>query len=215
MPRVKEREPDFAGHGGDPGKDKVLSMKKITIGAWALMVLAAAMVILIVMVAIIAAHVFAAEAMTKELIQTHAQEAIIAAQSEENDEAEPFILAEENGAEIGDFVAEPVDASVGWTQESLGEYKITHYCPCEKCCGAYANGITASGAPCQEGVTIACDVLPIGTRVNIGGQIYTVQDRFGDFDGEKKIDIYVDDHDRALVLGTYRTEVLEVIFEEV
>lgn len=189
-------------------------MKKITIGAWALMMLAAAVVILIVMVAILASHVFAAEAMTKELIQTHAQEAIIAAQASEPDVIDEVIAEPESEPEIADFVNEPTDISVGWTQESLGDFRITYYCPCEKCCGAYANGITASGAPCVEGVTCACDCLPIGTRVNVDGAIYTVQDRFGSFDGSHRIDIYVDSHERALALGTHTSEVFEVIFEE-
>ena len=34
---------------------------------------------------------------------------------------------------------------------------VTAYCPCEKCCGAHANGYTATGAIATQGVTIAAD----------------------------------------------------------
>lgn len=86
-------------------------------------------------------------------------------------------------------------------------YTITAYCPCKKCCGK-SDGITASGAKAVEGVTIAADtsVLPFGTKVEIDGNIYTVQDRGGAVKG-KKIDIYFDNHEKALQYGKQVKEV--------
>ena len=55
-------------------------------------------------------------------------------------------------------------------------------------CGK-TDGITASGNKAVEGETIAADDLPLGTKVEIEGHIYTVHDRFGG--GYKgRIDIY-------------------------
>ena len=45
-------------------------------------------------------------------------------------------------------------------------------------CGK-ADGITASGIKAVEGVTVAADHLPFGTKIEIDGHVYTVHDRFG------------------------------------
>jgi 3D (Asp-Asp-Asp) domain-containing protein len=51
--------------------------------------------------------------------------------------------------------------------------EVTGYCPCEKCCGPNAVGITASGKPVSyhDGIFAAADpaVLPYGTRVSVPG----------------------------------------------
>lgn len=80
-------------------------------------------------------------------------------------------------------------------------YTLTAYCPCKKCCGK-TDGITASGAKAIQGVTIAADtsVLPFGTKVEIDGKVYTVQDRGGAIKGNR-IDIYFDSHEEALKFG--------------
>lgn len=189
-----------------------MKRKHITIAATCLGI--ACIACLAVSTATLSARVSALELEQRQMAREHAREAIIAAQASEPDVIDEVIVEAENEPQNGDFVNTPTDISVGWTQESLGDFRITYYCPCEKCCGEYANGITASGAPCVEGVTCACDCLPIGTRVNVDGAIYTVEDRFGSFDGSHRIDIYVDSHERALALGTHTSEVFEIIFEE-
>ena len=101
---------------------------------------------------------------------------------------------------------------------SMGEYLITAYCPCEKCCGEYGayrpvddygNQIvyTASGAEAMQGVTIAADSdIPFGTTLYIDGYPYIVQDRGGAIKGNR-IDIYFDRHQDALNYGVQVKEV--------
>lgn len=102
---------------------------------------------------------------------------------------------------------------------SLGEFKITAYCPCEKCCGYWAtvrpadeNGepivYTASGKIAVQGVTVAADtsILPFGTVLVIGGHEYTVQDRGGMVKGNH-VDIYFDSHEAAKEWGTQYMEI--------
>lgn len=97
---------------------------------------------------------------------------------------------------------------------SLGEFLITHYCPCSTCCGSWANnrpnGIvyTASGAVAEAGKTIAVDpdVIPYGTEVIIDGHTYTAQDCGGAIQGNR-IDVYCNSHQEALQLGVKYAEV--------
>lgn len=92
-------------------------------------------------------------------------------------------------------------------KQSLGTFRITHYCSCYYCCGGWGNA-TASGAYPTVGRTIAVDtrVIPFGTRVIINGNVYVAEDTGGAIKGNK-IDIYVSDHSTALRLGVYYTEV--------
>ena len=87
------------------------------------------------------------------------------------------------------------------TASANGEtYKITAYCSCSKCCGK-ATGRTASGTQATAGRTVAAPSrFAFGTKLNIGGQIYTVEDRGGAIKGNK-IDIYVNSHSAALQWG--------------
>ena len=79
-------------------------------------------------------------------------------------------------------------------------YKITAYCPCAKCCGK-TNGMTASGTKATAGRTVAASSkFAFGTKLNIGGHVYTVEDRGGAVNGNK-IDIFVNTHAEALQWG--------------
>ena len=86
------------------------------------------------------------------------------------------------------------------TQEQA--FTVTAYCPCEKCCGAYANGYTATGEKATQGVMIAADpdVLPMGTEIELDGHTYTVQDTGGAIKGNR-LDLYFDNHEDALRWG--------------
>ncbi len=109
----------------------------------------------------------------------------------------------------GIVLDEPVSEEPEVQQTSLGEYKLTAYCACEKCCGK-TDGITASGVRAKEGVTVAADtsVLPFGTKIFIDGHEYTVQDRGGAIKGNK-IDVYFDHHQEALEFGVQYKEIFK------
>ena len=79
-------------------------------------------------------------------------------------------------------------------------YKVTAYCPCSKCCGK-STGRTASGTKATPGRTVAASSkFAFGTKLNIGGHVYTVEDRGGAVNGNK-IDIFVSSHSKALAWG--------------
>lgn len=79
-------------------------------------------------------------------------------------------------------------------------YKITAYCSCAKCCGK-ATGRTAMGTKATAGRTVAASgKFAFGTKLNINGHVYTVEDRGGAIKGNK-IDIFVNSHAEALAWG--------------
>ena len=95
--------------------------------------------------------------------------------------------------------------------QDLGNFRITAYCSCEKCCGKWAenrpNGkvIGAAGVELKAGVSVA-STLPFGTSIEIEGLgEYIVQDRTAKWVvnkyGENIVDIYFDDHEAAKNFG--------------
>ena len=79
-------------------------------------------------------------------------------------------------------------------------FKVTAYCSCAKCCGK-ATGRTAMGTKATAGRTVAASgKFAFGTKLNINGHVYTVEDRGGAINGNK-IDIYVNSHAEALAWG--------------
>ena len=104
-------------------------------------------------------------------------------------------------------------------KESLGEFKLTAYCSCEKCCGKWAlnrpkdeNGkdivYGSTGAILVAGTSIAVDpsVIPYGSQVEINGHTYIAQDTGGAIKGNR-IDVYFDSHQDALNFGVQYAEV--------
>lgn len=97
---------------------------------------------------------------------------------------------------------------------SLGEFKLTAYCSCPICCGEWAynrpDGIVygSTGEALTEGYSIAVDpnVIPYGTEVIINGHTYKAQDCGGAIKGNR-IDVYFEDHNRALNFGVQYSEV--------
>ena len=89
----------------------------------------------------------------------------------------------------------------------LGEYTLTAYCACSRCCGVWANGYTATGTWATEGRTIAVDpkVIPYGSRVLLiwpdGTQReYIAEDCGGGVNGNH-IDVFFNDHQAARYFG--------------
>lgn len=79
-------------------------------------------------------------------------------------------------------------------------FKVTAYCSCALCCGK-TNGITASGTHATAGRTVATSSqFAFGTKLNIGGSTYVVEDRGGAIQGNR-IDIYMNSHAEALAWG--------------
>ena len=83
----------------------------------------------------------------------------------------------------------------------LGDWMITAYCPCAACCGPWATGCTSSGAPAVSNHTVACNILPAGSRILIDDVIYTVEDTGWSPYGDEWIDIFFDTHEEALQYG--------------
>ena len=95
----------------------------------------------------------------------------------------------------------------------VGTFIITAYCPCEKCCGRWADGITSTGTTATQGRTIAVDprVIPYGTVLyfeghgdNFGG--YIAEDCGGSIKGNR-IDLYFNSHEEALKWGVQTRDV--------
>lgn len=126
---------------------------------------------------------------------------------------QPFVLEKEPIAidivihSNGDLevISEPTEADV---KASLGEFTVTGYCSCEKCCGDFADGITATGTVATEGRTVAADpnVLPYGTEIEIDGRKYVVEDCGSAIKGNQ-LDLYFDSHEAALQWGVQTKEV--------
>ena len=91
---------------------------------------------------------------------------------------------------------------------SLGEFKVTAYCPCEKCCGEWADGFTYTETIATENRTIAVDpeVISLGSTVEINGAEYIAED-IGGAIKDNRIDVFFSDHDDALEYGVQYHEI--------
>lgn len=120
------------------------------------------------------------------------------------------LLEEEPEEVVSSSDIHEVNATEDMYGDSLGEYDITYYCACEKCCDV-ETGLTATGTQVAEGRTIAVDpsVIPYGTQVIIGGHVFTAEDCGGAIK-KNRIDIYVNSHEKALELGRGKSEVFLV-----
>ena len=90
---------------------------------------------------------------------------------------------------------------------AFGTFTVTHYCPCEICCGK-TDGITFTGTQATEGRTVAVDpnVIPLGSTLIIDGNEYIAEDIGGAIKGNR-IDRYMDNHQEALNAGIVQAEV--------
>lgn len=99
----------------------------------------------------------------------------------------------------------------------MGEWTVTAYCPCEKCCGEWALNrpegrvYGASGEELQAGVSVAAP-LPSGTVLEIEGLgTFTVHDKTAGWIVDKYqgriVDIYFENHQEALQFGKRQARV--------
>jgi 3D (Asp-Asp-Asp) domain-containing protein len=91
----------------------------------------------------------------------------------------------------------------GWTTISM---RVTAYCPCEKCCGDWADGVTANGHVIEPGdCFVAADRrFAFDTEMLIEGynasNTVKVFDRGGAIKGNK-LDVFFHTHQAALEWG--------------
>jgi 3D (Asp-Asp-Asp) domain-containing protein len=87
-------------------------------------------------------------------------------------------------------------------RDAFTEMNVSAYCPCEKCCGEWADGFFADGSP-VGGKAIAADtsIYPMGTVFDVPGYgVAVVKDRGGAIKGNK-LDLYFNTHQDALNWG--------------
>lgn len=96
--------------------------------------------------------------------------------------------------------------SVGERWESLGKWRLTFYCPCHTCSGKWGRR-TSSGATCQEGVTVACAILPPGTVIKIDGYGERIVQDTGAGVSGKHLDVFMESHSECLRHGIQYREV--------
>ena len=126
-----------------------------------------------------------------------------------------IVKAEEETAGISSEETEAVagpSVETGTPGESLGIFRISGYCGCERCSGN--NVYTYSGVLSQANHTLSADLdlFPVGTKLWIGGIVYTVEDMGGGIDGDR-LDIYFDTHEESLDYGLKNVEVFTVLPE--
>lgn len=119
--------------------------------------------------------------------------------------------AAEGRAPTDESIASPVAHNPPWT--------VTAYCPCPKCCGRWADGVTASGEPvtANGGFFVAAPpALPFGTLVVVpgyaDGKAVPVLDRGGRIDG-RRLDVFFPTHAEAVAWGR-RTLTVRIVNEE-
>ena len=101
----------------------------------------------------------------------------------------------------------------------MGEFTLTAYCSCSKCCGKWASNrpvddsgneivIGSTGEVLRSDYSIAVDpdVIPYGSIVIINGKEYKAQDTGGAITGSR-IDVYFSSHEEALEFGRQAADV--------
>lgn len=115
---------------------------------------------------------------------------------EERMAAEPEIISESE--------EEPEQKAPAESFFSGETFTAYAYCPCEKCCGVWAQyGTTKSGTNPQQGRTVAVDpdVIPLGTQLWIDGKgPYVAEDTGSGIKG-RTLDMFFDSHEDALSWG--------------
>jgi 3D (Asp-Asp-Asp) domain-containing protein len=100
-------------------------------------------------------------------------------------------------------------AAPGGAWKPMGEYRITGYSPCVKCCGK-SDGITADGtyAPGFKGrLASAPKDIPFGTKLWVEGVgVVEVHDRGGAIKG-RRLELFFQKYNEALQWGVQKRQV--------
>ena len=93
--------------------------------------------------------------------------------------------------------------------KNLGTYTISHYCDCPICTKTAKGSKTATGTKPKENRTIACDgkILKMGDIVYIQGYGIRVCEDKGGAVTKNRIDVYINNHDKALKMGIKKARV--------
>lgn len=111
--------------------------------------------------------------------------------------AAPFVALADGTDPAAVIVEQAAEDDGHWVP--LGDYKLTFYCPCRKCCGKWSGGPTASGVMPEQGRTVACGSLPLGTHILIEGMgEFVVEDRGV---RGRHIDVFMNSHSECLKNG--------------
>lgn len=92
------------------------------------------------------------------------------------------------------LVSNPSRTYKGIAEGQIIGGRATHYCACATCNGSNS-GNTASGMKIYNGMAnpyiVACNWLPLGTKIKVNGVLYTVADRGGSgFNYVGRVDIF-------------------------
>ncbi|WP_077611974.1 3D domain-containing protein [Clostridium sp. Marseille-P2415] len=118
-----------------------------------------------------------------------------------------LVEAYAGGQKLSGTKVHGVGALAGSNLRSLGVFRTTAYCPCRKCSGGWG-GRTSTGTIATANRTISVDprVIPYGSRIMIGGTIYTAEDCGGGVKGNH-IDIFFNTHAETRAYGSQNIEV--------
>ena len=100
----------------------------------------------------------------------------------------------------------PIDSSEQSGEWQTVQMRVTAYCPCQKCCGKYSDGVTACGHKiCPGDAFVAADKeYSFGTEMIIAGykngEPVKVLDRGGAIRGNR-LDVFFHSHEEALKWG--------------
>ena len=140
----------------------------------------------------------------KQLINIDQRLAVIAARL--RPESQEMAKADSWGGIVPNLDDKPLDAKLD------GQMVCSAYCSCRKCCGEFADGITAAGHLIRPGDRFAAAPpgIPFGTMILVpgynGGRPVPVLDRGGAIAGNK-LDLYFDTHEEALAWGIKKLKV--------
>jgi 3D (Asp-Asp-Asp) domain-containing protein len=99
------------------------------------------------------------------------------------------------------------DSKVVEYKEEIPKYRevlmnVSAYCPCEKCCGEWSDGITSTGKDAYtKGVAVDPKVIPLGTKIEIPDYGVVYADDVGGSIKGNKLDVRFKTHQEALNWG--------------